>query len=281
MDMQAFPSSLVLVGAGKMGAAMLEGWLGAGLSPQAVTVLDPAPSAALQQMAAQVGFVLQGGDANAGVNSAKPKPADVVVLAIKPQMLDEAAESFAPWVGADSLVVSVLAGKTVGNLMARLPQTQAIVRAMPNLPASVLRGMTGCYAAPSVSQAQKAMAQSLLEAVGAVEWVAEEALIDSVTAVSGSGPAYVFLLVECLAAAAEQEGLPPAIAANLARTTIEGAGELLRQSDLAPATLRQNVTSPGGTTAAALEVLMASDGLAPLLARAVRAARLRAEALSG
>lgn len=274
--MQNFPSSLVLVGAGKMGAAMLEGWLAAGLSPQAVTVLDPVPSDGVRDLAQRYGFALYDSDVHG-----KAKTAEVLVLAIKPQMLDEAAASVAPWVGAQTLVVSVLAGKTVGNLTARLPQTARVVRAMPNLPASVMRGMTGCYAATAVTDAQKAMAQHLLEAVGAVEWVGTEALIDSVTAVSGSGPAYVFLLVECLAQAAIAEGLPEAVAVKLARTTIEGAGELLRQSDLTPATLRQNVTSPGGTTAAALEVLMAPEGLAPLMQRAVRAARLRAEALSG
>lgn len=274
--MPEFPSSLVLVGAGKMGAAMLEGWLGAGLSPKAVTVLDPAPSESLRKLAAHHGFALFD-----KADDAQAQPAEVVVLAIKPQMLDAAAASFSPWVGAQTLVVSVLAGKTVGNLTARLPQAERIVRAMPNLPASVMRGMTGCYAAPAVSGAQREMAQRLLEAVGAVEWVADEHLIDSVTAVSGSGPAYVFLLVECLTKAGIQEGLPEAVAAKLARTTIEGAGELLRQSDLSPATLRQNVTSPAGTTAAALDVLMAPDGLEPLMQRAVRAARLRAEALSG
>ena len=274
--MQSFPSSLVLVGAGKMGAAMLEGWLGAGLAAKAVTVLDPKPSEALRALAQRHGFALYEGDAK-GV----AKPSEVVVLAIKPQMLDQAAATFSPWIGEQSLVVSVLAGKTIGNLTARLPQSHRIVRAMPNLPASVLRGMTGCYGAPAVTEAQKTMAQRLLEAVGAVEWVHEEALIDSVTAVSGSGPAYVFLLVECLTQAGVREGLPLEVAAKLARTTIEGAGELLRQSDLSPATLRQNVTSPAGTTAAALDVLMAEDGLAPLMEKAVHAARLRAEALSG
>ena len=274
--MQAFPSSLVLVGAGTMGAAMLEGWLEAGLVASAVTVLDPAPSDALRALAQRYGFTLHAGDATGDA-----RPSEVVVLAIKPQMLDQASATFAPWVGPQTLVVSVLAGKTVANVTARLPQTRMIVRAMPNLPASVLRGMTGCYAAPAVTSVQKAMAQCLLEAVGAVEWVANEALIDSVTSVSGSGPAYVFLLVECLTQAGIREGLPEDVAAKLARTTIEGAGELLRQSDLSPATLRQNVTSPGGTTAAALDVLMADDGLAPLMEKAVHAARLRAEALSG
>lgn len=274
--MQAFPSSLVLVGAGKMGAAMLEGWLGAGLASSAITVLDPAPSEAVRALARQHGFSLLTDNTHADV-----KLSEVVVLAIKPQMLDQAAATFSPWVGPQTLIVSVLAGKTVANVTARLPQADKVVRAMPNLPASVLQGMTGCYAAPAVTSAQKALSQRLLEAVGAVEWVAEEHLIDSVTSVSGSGPAYVFLLVECMTQAGICEGLPEDVAAKLARKTIEGAGELLRQSDLSPATLRQNVTSPGGTTAAALEVLMADDGLAPLMEKAVHAARLRAEALSG
>ena len=274
--MQAFPSSLVLVGAGKMGAAMLEGWLGAGVAPSAITVIDPAPSDTVRALAKHHGFSLLSGDAHTDA-----KPSEVVVLAIKPQMLDQAAATFSPWVGPQTLVVSVLAGKTVANVTARLPQADKVVRAMPNLPASVFKGMTGCYAAPAVTSDQKALSQRLLEAVGSVVWVADEHLIDSVTSVSGSGPAYVFLLVECMTHAGIREGLPADVAAKLARKTIEGAGELLRQSDLSPATLRQNVTSPGGTTAAALEVLMAEDGLAPLMEKAVHAARLRAEALSG
>jgi pyrroline-5-carboxylate reductase len=279
--MQVFPSSLVLVGAGKMGLAMLEGWLGAGFPATAVTVLDPAPSMSLRALADHHGFPVYDGVTHKA-DATQIKPCDVVVLAIKPQMLDQATDGFAPWVGPQSLVISVLAGKTVANVVARLPQASMIVRAMPNLPASVLRGMTGCYAAPTVSDVQKTMAQALLEAVGSVEWVETEALIDSVTAVSGSGPAYVFLLVECLTQAGVREGLPLTVAARLARKTIEGAGELLHQSDLSAETLRQNVTSPAGTTAAALDVLMAEqDGLAPLMIRAVRAARLRAEALSG
>ena len=152
---------------------------------------------------------------------------------------------------------------------------------MPNLPASVGRGISGAVANNEVSAWQKAIADTLLKGVGRVEWVDREALIDAVTGVSGSGPAYVFYLVECLAKAGEAEGLPPDLALRLARATVEGAGELLFKSDLSAATLRQNVTSPGGTTAAGLQILMADNGLEPLIAGTVRAARRRAAELSG
>ncbi len=274
--MARFPASLVLVGAGKMGGAMLEGWLAGGLDPRHISVIDPQPADSLKALAARHGFALN----PEGAISA----AQVVVLAIKPQMLDEAAPHVQPMIGPETLVVSVLAGKTVADLAARLPHNKtapAIVRAMPNLPASVGRGVTGCYAAHGVSDSQRDMTTTLLSCVGGVEWVGDESLIDAVTSVSGSGPAYVFLLVECLAKAGEAQGLPADVAARLARMTITGAGELLHRSDLSPATLRQNVTSPGGTTAAALEVLMAGDGLSPLMVSAVDAARKRAVALSG
>jgi len=274
--MTRFPASLVLVGAGKMGGAMLEGWLAGGFDPRHISVIDPKPADTLIALASQYGFALNPADG--------PAAAEVVVLAIKPQMLDEAAPHFRHMIGPKTLVVSVLAGKTVADLSARLPQDKAypvIVRAMPNLPASVGRGVTGCYAASGVSDAQRAATTTLLSCVGGVEWVEDESLIDAVTSVSGSGPAYVFLLVECLAKAGEAQGLPADVAARLARMTITGSGELLHQSALSPATLRQNVTSPGGTTAAALDVLMADDGLGPLMVEAVDAARKRAVALSG
>jgi pyrroline-5-carboxylate reductase len=178
--------------------------------------------------------------------------------------------------------LSILAGKTIGDLRGRMPRARAAVRAMPNLPASIGRGATGAAASPEVSDAQRAMADTLLRAVGIVEWLPSEDLIDAVTAVSGSGPAYVFHLAECLAEAGVAAGLPPDLARRLARATVTGAGELLFQSDLAPETLRQNVTSPGGTTAAALEVLMGpSGGMKPLLREAVAAAKRRAEELAG
>jgi pyrroline-5-carboxylate reductase len=263
--------TLALVGAGKMGAALLGGWLGAGVPPLSIAVHEPHPSDALRQLATEKGFAL----------NAAPSPAQTIVLAIKPQMLDEAAPRLAGLFAADSLLISILAGKTVANLSARLP-ARAIVRAMPNTPAAIGRGITGAYASEQASAAQRDTAQSLLSGVGAVEWVGEEGLIDAVTAISGSGPAYVFHLVEALAQAGAALGLPPDLALRLARATVEGSGELLHRSPETGAdVLRKNVTSPGGTTQAALDVLMAGDGLAALMARATAAAARRAGELSG
>ena len=274
MSSTDLPASLVLVGAGKMGGAMLQGWLALGLPSSAVSVLDPFAAPELIALCASKGVAL-----NPPMGSlAAPQ---VLVLAIKPQMLDQAAPDIAPLVGAGTLVLSIMAGKTMGDIAARLPAT-AIARAMPNTPASVGRGVTGVAASAGVTAAQRAMADALLRAIGAVEWVADENLIDAVTAVSGSGPAYVFHLVEALALAGEKAGLPADIALRLARATVEGSGELMfREPDVSAAQLRKNVTSPGGTTAAALEVLMAPDGLSALMERAVAAAKRRAGELSG
>ena len=274
MSSTDLPASLVLVGAGKMGGAMLQGWLALGLPPAAVAVLDPFAAPELIALCASKGVAL-----NPPMGSlAAPQ---VLVLAIKPQMLDQAAPDIAPLVGAGTLVLSIMAGKTMGDIAARLPAT-SIARAMPNTPASVGRGVTGVAASAGVTTAQRAMADALLRAIGAVEWVADENLIDAVTAVSGSGPAYVFHLVEALALAGEKAGLPADIALRLARATVEGSGELMfREPGVSAAQLRKNVTSPGGTTAAALEVLMAPDGLSALMERAVAAAKRRAGELSG
>ena len=268
------PSSLVLVGAGKMGGAMLQGWLALGLAPASVAVLDPFAAPELIDLCAARGVALNPPMASL----AAPQ---VLVLAIKPQMLDQAAPDIAPLVGQGTLVLSIMAGKTMGDIAARLPAS-AIARAMPNTPAAVGRGVTGVAASAGVTPAQRAMADGLLRAIGAVEWVADENLIDAVTAVSGSGPAYVFPLVEALASAGEKAGLPADIALRLARATVEGSGELMfREPDISAAQLRKNVTSPGGTTAAALDVLMAPDGLSALMERAVAAAKRRAGELSG
>jgi len=269
-----FPKSLVLVGAGKMGGAMLEGWIASGLPGSAVTVIDPLPSQQMAAYCSALGIAIN----PPLVSIAAP---EVLVLGIKPQMLDAAAPTVAPLAGPHTLVLSILAGKTVANLKARLPDARSFVRAMPNLPASVGRGITGAVANAEVSIEQKAVADTLLKGVGRVEWVDRETLIDAVTGVSGSGPAYVFHLVECLAKAGEAEGLPADLALRLARATVEGAGELLLKSDLSAAILRQNVTSPGGTTAAGLQVLMGDGGLEPLIAGTVHAARRRAAELSG
>ncbi|MGL4438381.1 MAG: pyrroline-5-carboxylate reductase [Bosea sp. (in: a-proteobacteria)] len=274
MTSTALPKSLVLMGAGKMGGAMLEGWLSGGIDVAGLTVLDPNASDGLKALAAQHGFRLNPALADV-------REPEALVLGIKPQGLDAAAETFARLAGPDTLVVSILAGKTIANLSARARRANAFVRAMPNLPASVQRGVTGVAASAEVSAVQRAMTTALLSGIGLVEWVPGEEYIDAVTAVSGSGPAYVFHLVECLTDAGIAAGLPADVAARLARGTIEGAGELLHRSPLEPAILRQNVTSPGGTTAAALEVLMADNGLKPLMKRAVAAAKLRAEELSG
>ena len=272
--MAGLPSALVLVGCGKMGGAMLEGWLRMGLSAETTTILDPHASPSLVAACEQHGISLN-------PSHETIRPPEVLVLGIKPQMLDDAASSLKDLVGPQTMIVSILAGKTIANLAERIPAAKAVVRAMPNLPASVLRGVTGVVANPGTSAEQRLVAETLLSAVGRVEWLEHEGLIDAVTAVSGSGPAYVFYLTECLARAGTAAGLPADLAERLARATVEGAGELLHRSDLAPGTLRENVTSPGGTTAAALAVLMAADGLDPLMRDAVAAARRRAEELSG
>jgi pyrroline-5-carboxylate reductase len=272
--MADLPSSLVLVGCGKMGGAMLEGWLRMGLSADATTIIDPNASPSLLAACEQHGISL-----NPSPESIRAP--EVLVLGIKPQMLDAAAPSLAGLVGPRTMIVSILAGKRIADLQERIPAARAIVRAMPNLPASVLRGVSGVVASHGTDAGQRDMAETLLSAVGRVEWLDDEGLIDAVTAVSGSGPAYVFYLTECLARAGAAAGLPPDLAERLARATVEGAGELLHRSDLAPGTLRENVTSPGGTTAAALGVLMAAEGLDPLMREAVAAARRRAEELAG
>ncbi|HEX8665997.1 MAG TPA: pyrroline-5-carboxylate reductase [Beijerinckiaceae bacterium] len=269
----ALPSSLVLVGAGKMGGAMLEGWLAVGLDPAGIAVIDPKPSPEIEALSRGRGIRLN--------PSNEVRPPEVAVLAIKPQTLDAAAAEIGRIVGPGTLLVSILAGKTIADLRARISGVRAVVRAMPNLPASVGKGATGAAASPETSEAQKAAAHALLSAVGVVEWLDTEDLIDAVTALSGSGPAYVFHLVECLTDAGAAVGLPPDLAGRLARAMVIGSGELLAQSDLPASRLRENVTSPGGTTAAALEVLMRAPGLSGLMREAVAAAKRRAEELSG
>ncbi len=267
-----FNLSLVLAGAGTMGGAMLRAWLDRGYDPQQIKVIEPDPSPEIVNLAKGKGFTL-----------ARPsRPPQLLVLAMKPQSLDEAAHELSSLVGQNTLIISILAGKTFSNIASRLPQAQAIIRAMPNLPAAVGRGITALAATPTVTPAQRSAAEALLGATGQVEWLSSEHLIDAVTAVSGSGPAYVFYLAEALAGAGEALGLPGDVSARLARATIEGAGEMLYQTPGSTAAeLRAKVTSPGGTTAAALEILMAKEGLAPVIERAVKAAKRRAAALSG
>jgi pyrroline-5-carboxylate reductase len=204
-----------------------------------------------------------------------------IVLAVKPQMLEAAAPVIGRLVAPETLVVSILAGKTIADLRRQIPQAKAIVRAMPNLAASVRRSATAAVATKETSEAQQKLAHELLSSIGTVEWLADEGLIDAVTAVSGSGPAYFFYLTECLAHAGTVAGLPQDLSAHLARATMIGAGELLAQSELPPGKLRHDVTSPGGTTAAALDVLTGEQGLPGLIENAVAAAKRRAKELSG
>jgi len=200
------------------------------------------------------------------------------LIAVKPQSFREAGAALKAHIAPSTLVVSIMAGTTIKLLQEVCGG--AVVRAMPNTPASIGRGITVAVAAQDVSAAQRATAGALLRATGAVEWIDDESLMDAVTAVSGSGPAYVFLLAEELARAGVAAGLPEALATTLARETVAGSGELLHRSDLASGTLRQNVTSPGGTTAAALEVLMGKDGLQQLMIRAIAAATARSKELA-
>lgn len=265
---------LLLIGAGKMGSAMLEGWLALGLRPQDVAVLDPAPSSGMADMLAEKGIAL-----NPPPNA--DNPPSVLVLAIKPQVLESALPRIVRHVGHDTLVVSIMAGKTLATLAEGLPPETAIVRAMPNTPASVGRGITVAAPNSHVRAEQRGVAHRLLAASGKVEWITDEGLLDAVTAVSGSGPAYVFLLVEAMARAGVAAGLPADLSMKLARETVAGSGELLHRSPLPADVLRENVTSPGGTTAAALGVLMAPDGLDLLLKEAVAAAVERSRQLAG
>jgi pyrroline-5-carboxylate reductase len=272
---ESWPQSLVLTGAGKMGEALLRGWLAGGLAPARVTIIDPKPSVAIAALAAERGVALN--PPLAGL-----APPEVLFLAIKPQTLAAAAPDLAPLAGAETLVISILAGKRIADLAARLPRARAIARVMPNTPAAVGRGASAAFASPATSARQRQWAQTLMSAVGQFDWLADEALIDAVTAISGSGPAYVFALVEAMAEAGAKLGLPAELAMKLARATVEGAGELLhREPAVTAAKLRENVTSPGGTTAAALAVLRAPDGYPSLLAKAAAAARDRARELAG
>jgi pyrroline-5-carboxylate reductase len=253
---------------------MAQGWLDAGLPASSLSILEPDPSSEIASLAVDRGIAL-----NPGV--AVPPP-EMLVLAVKPQSLDQAAPQIASLAGEGTLVLSIVAGKTIANLVARLPQARAVVRAMPNTPAAIGRGVTAAFANTGVHAEQKHWCERLLSAVGAFFWVDEEDAIDAVTAISGSGPAYVFALTEALAAAAEKLGLPAELSMSLARGTVEGAGELMRrESATTPATLRRNVTSPGGTTAAALSVLQGRGGLDELMARATAAARARAAEMAG
>ena len=268
--LESMKGNVVLAGAGKMGGAMLSGWLARGLDPKRVGVIEPDPSAEIKALSAK------------GVRL-NPSPADVgavatLVVALKPQTFRDAGATLKSFTGSSTLVVSIMDGMTIASVSENCGGS--VVRAMPNTPASIGRGITVAVAASNVATVQRESADALLRAIGSVEWIEDERLMDAVTAVSGSGPAYVFLLAEELARAGAEAGLPAELATRLARETVAGSGELLHRSELASATLRQNVTSPGGTTAAALEVLMGPDGMQSLLTRAVAAATRRSRELA-
>ena len=263
---------ILLVGCGKMGSAMLAGWIARGTPPADILVVEPHAPPGLPAGVKAVG----GADA---------MPADfvpdTVILAVKPQMMDQVVPAYARF-AAKACFVSIAAGTTIAKIERLLGGAKpAVIRCMPNTPAAIGQGITVGCANAAVSAARREAAARLLEAVGQVEWVERESQIDAVTAVSGSGPAYVFLLAECMAAAGAALGLEPGLAARLANATVSGAGALMKQSGTPPDELRRNVTSPNGTTQAALEVLMAPDGLAPLMQKALAAAERRSRELAG
>lgn len=255
---------LVLVGCGRMGGALLDGWLKNGLQAGAVHVIEPHPRAELSDMGVCLNGELPGDPA-------------VLVIAVKPQMMAEVLPRLS--VGPRTLVVSVAAGVTIAAYAAAFPGTP-IVRAMPNTPAAIGQGVTAIVGNALAGPAELALAEALMAAVGRVVRLQDEAQMDAVTALSGSGPAYVFHMIEAMAAAGEAQGLAPDLALALARATVAGAGALAVAGDEDPGRLRENVTSPGGTTAAGLAVLMdAARGLPPLMRATVAAAADRSREL--
>ena len=267
-------SGILLVGFGKMGSALLEGWLAQGRAPGTISIVEP--QTGLAQPLADKGI-----SAHAHFSDLPEGYApELILFAVKPQVMDVVVPPYARFKDG-AVYMSIAAGRSLGFFEGHLGGDAAIIRVMPNTPAAIGRGISGGIANAPVSAGQKDLAASLMQAAGEFYWLNSEDQIDAVTAVSGSGPAYVFLLAECLAAAARDQGLPDELADRLARVTVAGSGELLHQSAKDAATLRQNVTSPGGTTEAALNVLMAVDGMAPLVKKAVQAAFQKSKELAG
>jgi pyrroline-5-carboxylate reductase len=277
MNASAAPGSqkagtLILVGCGQMGSAMLRGWL-ARSAAERFYVVEPAGAPPALASAAGVEFHRSADDLPPALAP------DAVVFAVKPQLIDEVLPAYRRWVRPETLFLSIAAGTTIAGIARHLGGA-AVVRCMPNTPAAIGRAITVACPNARVNAAQRRLCDALLAAIGDSTWVEDEALMDAVTAVSGSGPAYVFLLIEALAEAGVRAGLPGVLALTLARATVAGAGELARLSPETPARLRENVTSPGGTTRAALDVLMAENGLPELLERAVAAATARSRELA-
>ncbi len=265
--------TLVLLGAGKMGGAMLEGWLKAGVGPEQIVALDPKPPE-------EVSALLRKHGVRHNPPITEIRNVEVLLAAVKPQIMDEVLAPIVQLSRDKPLILSIAAGKTIASFARHFGGDAAIIRTIPNTPAAIGRGITAMAANANVTPLQMALARSLLLSIGEVVEVADESQIDAATAVSGSGPAYIFYMAECLAAAGEALGLAPDLAMKLARATVSGSGELMHQSGIAAETLRQNVTSPKGTTYAALQVLMADDGLKPLLTKAVAAAEKRSRELA-
>ncbi len=257
-----------------MGGALLEGWVARGFDPARIRVQDPAPPPEIAALLARLGVTAE------PVIDATGEAPGVILVAVKPQLMDVVFPSVARLAGPNTLTISIAAGRTLSSFEKQLPQGAAVVRAMPNTPAAIGRGITACTPNAHVTAEGRAACEALMSAVGEVVWVDGEAAMDAVTAVSGSGPAYVFLLAECLEKAAVAAGLDPDLSRRLARATVAGSGELLARSELDAATLRQNVTSPNGTTAAALAVLMADGGFEDLLKKAVLAGEGRSRELA-
>lgn len=266
---------LLLVGAGNLGGALLNGWIESGIDANQIVVQDPGPPEHMVELM-KTHSISCTTNAGAGPDG----EFSVVVLAVKPQIMDAVLPGVKTFAGPSTVFLSVAAGKTVDYFEAGLGEGAIIVRTIPNTPAAIGRGITAAFANSRVTPGQKQQCDHLLQAIGEVVWVEGEDLIDVATGVSGSGPAYVFHMAECLAQAGIAAGLPQDVALKLARATVSGAGELMYQSPLSPGQLRENVTSPNGTTAAALEILRDSGDLADLMTRAVVAAANRSRALA-
>lgn len=266
---------LVLVGCGKMGSALLGGWMKAGLTPARALVVEPAGKDAATGKLAKAQFYA----------SLEDMPQDVtprvIVLAVKPQIMGDVLAQLNEWGGGEALVLSIAAGFRAQGIVEALGEGTRVIRAMPNTPAAVGKGISAAVRSSGASGRDHALVEELLGAVGEVVWVESEDDLDAVTGLSGSGPAYVFHLVEAMAAAGEAAGLDKDVACDLARQTVIGAAALLEASGEDARTLRRNVTSPMGTTEAALEILMAENGLGDLMRRAIRAATRRGRELSG
>lgn len=263
---------LLLAGCGNMGAALLQGWIASGIPANAIRIIEPAGADRAVAAGADAANVF----ASAPTDGVVPR---AIVLAVKPQIIDSVAPALRPLIGPDTLVISIAAGIKLKTLADLTGGHARLIRAMPNTPAAVGRGATVMVARPEVSSEERALTQGLLSAVGKAYEVDDEAHMDAVTALSGSGPAYVFYMIECLARAGTELGLPADLALDLARDTVAGAGELAIRSQEDPSLLRVQVTSPNGTTAAGLDVLMSEQGLAPLIRATLTAAADRSREL--